>query len=41
MKNRYYSLQIILIRIQSFLLKAKLSNQLVHVVIWEYKLIQT
>ena len=26
---------------QSFLLKAKLSNQLMHVVIWEYKLIQT
>ena len=29
------------IRIQSFLLKAKLSYQLMQVVIWEYKLIQT
>ena len=39
-ENRCYSLQIILIRIQRFLLKAKLSNQFLHV-IWEYKLIQS
>ena len=31
---------IILIRIQNFLIKVKLSNQIMHVVIWEYKLIQ-
>ena len=31
-KKRCYSLQIIIIRMQSFLLKAKLSNQLMHVV---------
>ena len=36
-----YSLQTIIIRIQSFPLKAKLSNQLMLVVVWEYKLIQT
>ena len=37
-KQRCYSLKIILIQIQSFLLKSMLSNQLMLVVIWEYKI---
>ena len=39
-KTAMLFLQIIPIRIQSFLLMAKLSNQLIHFVIWEYKLFQ-
>ena len=41
LKQRCYSLQIILIRMQSFLLRFKLSIHLMLVVLLEYKLIQS